>query len=63
MFNDSETLLGRRRAPERRLRGRLGARASTTSRWGGVGAGFLVLLLIGKAYVDDSRRRAEESSG
>src|SRR5467141_1247573 len=62
MFNDSETLLG---AAERLSGGyedELGARRINYVAMGVVSVlAFLVLLLIGKAYVDDSRRRAEES--
>src|SRR2546427_10419419 len=62
MFNDSETLLG---AAERLSGGyedELSARRINYVAMGVVSLlAFLVLLLIGKAYVDDSRRRAEES--
>src|SRR6266436_675914 len=62
MFNDSETLLG---AAERLSGGyedELSARRINYLAMGVVSLlAFLVLLLIGKAYVDDSRRRAEES--
>src|SRR6266403_1486901 len=62
MFNDSETLLG---AAERLSGGyedELNARRINYVAMGVVSLlAFLVLLLIGKAYVDDSRRRAEES--
>src|SRR5438445_403219 len=62
MFNDSETLLG---AAERLSGGyedELSARRINYVAMGVVSVlAVLVLLLIGKAYVDDSRRRAEES--
>src|SRR5712691_2372895 len=62
MFNDSETLLG---AAERLSDGyedELSARRINFVAMGVVSVlAFLVLLLIGKVYVDDSRRRAEES--
>jgi len=62
MFNDSETLLG---AAERLSGGyedELSARRVNYVAMGVVSVlAVLVLLLIGKAYVDDSRRRAEES--
>src|SRR5438046_2744706 len=62
MFNDSETLLG---AAERLSGGyedELNARRINYVALGVVSVlAVLVLLLIGKAYVDDSRRRAEES--
>jgi twitching motility protein PilJ len=62
LFNDSETLL---RASEQ-LNDAYDAQLQTRQ-WNYVALGFvsvlalLVLLLIGKVYVDDSRRRAEES--
>src|SRR5438309_384472 len=62
MFNDSETLLG---AAERLSGGyedELSARRINFVAMGVVSVlAVLVLLLIGEAYVDDSRRRAEES--
>ena len=62
MFNDSETLLG---AAERLSGGyedELSARRIYFAAMVVVSAlAFLVLLLIGKVYVDHSRRRAEES--
>jgi twitching motility protein PilJ len=62
MFNESETLLG---AAERLSGGyeeELGARRINFAAMGVVSVlAFLVLLLVGKVYVDDSRRRAEES--
>src|SRR5216117_67658 len=61
MFNDSETLLG---AAERLSGGyedELSARRVNYVAMGVVSVLAVLVLLLGKAYVDDSRRRAEES--
>ncbi len=62
IFNDSERLLG---GAERLASGYdslLDARKINFVAMGAVSLlAFVVLLLIGKAYIDDSRRRAEES--
>src|SRR4051794_3444762 len=62
IFNDSETLLG---AAGRLADGYEGLLAARTAHFVAMGAVSLLalalLLLIGKAYIDDSRRRAEQS--
>src|SRR3989440_162624 len=64
IFNDSETLLG---AAEQLAGGYDGLLAQRTLNFGAMAAmsllALLLLLLIGKAWVNDSRRRAEESEG
>ena len=58
MFNDSETLLGAAEQPGRRLRALVGA-AAQLRRHGAVSLlALLCCFLIGKAWIDDSRRRA-----
>jgi twitching motility protein PilJ len=62
IFNDSETLLG---AAERMAQGYDSLLTARTSNFIAMGAVSLLalalLLLIGKMYIDDSRRRAEQS--
>src|SRR3954467_3998529 len=62
IFNDSQTLLG---AAGRLADGYEGLLAARTAHFVAMGAVSLLalalLLLIGKAYIDDSRRRAEQS--
>src|SRR2546428_14106546 len=64
MFNDSETLLG---AAERLSGGYEDELSARRINFVAMGVGsvlaFLVLLLIGKGYVDDSRRGAADSGG
>jgi twitching motility protein PilJ len=62
MFNDSETLLVGAERLEAAYQEELAARQVNFVALGMVSVlAFLVLLLIGKVYLDDSRRRAEES--
>jgi twitching motility protein PilJ len=64
IFNDSEALL---KASEQLNAGYEGELAGRQANFWALGAAsllaLLTLLLIGKVYVDDSRRRAEESEG
>ena len=62
LFVDSEDLLGVAEKLNAAYEAELGARRLNFIALGVVSfLAFLVLLLIGKAYLDDSRRRAEES--
>ncbi|OGA59717.1 MAG: chemotaxis protein [Betaproteobacteria bacterium RIFCSPLOWO2_12_FULL_65_14] len=62
LFNDSETLLRSSEQLNDAYDGELQSRQWNYLALGGVSVlALLVLLLIGKVYVDDSRRRAEES--
>jgi twitching motility protein PilJ len=62
MFNDSETLLVGSERLEAAYQEELAARQVNFVALGIVSVlAFVVLLLIGKVYLDDSRRRAEES--
>ena len=62
MFNDSETLLVGAERLEAAYQEELAVRQVNFVALGIVSVlAFLVLLLIGKVYLDDSRRRAEES--
>ena len=62
IFNDSEKLLGSVERLAAGYDGLLDARKLSFAAMGVVSLlAFAVLLLIGKAYIDDSRRRAEES--
>ena len=62
MFNDSETLLGASEKLADGYEGLLAARAQHFIAMGAVSLlALALLLLIGKAYIDDSRRRAEQS--
>jgi twitching motility protein PilJ len=62
IFNDSEKLLGSAEELAAGYDGLLDARKINFVAMGIVSLlAFVVLLLIGKAYIDDSRRRAEQS--
>jgi twitching motility protein PilJ len=62
IFNDSETLLGASEKLAEAYQGELEARTANFIALGVFSAlAFMTLLLIGKVYLDDSRRRAEES--
>ena len=62
IFNDSEKLLGSVEQLAAGYDGLLDARKLSFAAMGVVSLlAFVVLLLIGKTYIDDSRRRAEES--
>ena len=62
LFNDSESLLAAAEALNAAYESGLQSRQLNYAALGVVSAlALLVLLLIGKVYVDDSRRRAEES--
>jgi twitching motility protein PilJ len=62
IFNDSETLLGAAEQLSAGYDGLLAARRLNILAMGAVSLlALMVLLLIGKAYIGDSRRRAEES--
>ena len=62
IFNDSEKLLGAAERLATGYDGLLDARKLNFAAMGVVSLlAFVVLLLIGKAYIDDSRRRAEDS--
>jgi len=62
IFNDSETLLGASERLAEAYQAELGARTVNFIALGVFsGLAFLTLLLVGKVYLDDSRRRAEES--
>ena len=62
IFNDSETLLGSAERLAGGYDGLLTARASNFIAMGAVSLlALALLLLIGKIYIDDSRRRAEQS--
>ena len=62
IFNDSETLLGSAERLAQGYEGLLTARMSNFIAMGAVSLlALALLLLIGKIYLDDSRRRAEQS--
>ena len=62
IFNDSERLLGAAERLAGGYDGLLDARKLNFAAMGLISLlAFVVLLLVGKAYIDDSRRRAEES--
>src|SRR4051812_5327105 len=62
IFNDSEALLGAAEELAAGYDGHIAARKFNFVAMGGVSLlALLVLLLIGKAFVDESRRRAEQS--
>ncbi|HLS87919.1 MAG TPA: methyl-accepting chemotaxis protein [Burkholderiales bacterium] len=62
LFNDSETLLARTEQLDAAYQEALAGRQINFLLLGVVSVlAFLVLLLVGKVYLDDSRRRAEES--
>jgi twitching motility protein PilJ len=62
LFNDSETLLGAAEGLAQGYEGLLAARTRNFIAMGAVSLlALALLLLIGKAYIDDSRRRAEDS--
>jgi len=62
LFNDSETLLGAAERLSAGYEGELAARRVNFVALGVVSVlAVLVLLLIGKVYLDDTRRRAEQS--
>jgi twitching motility protein PilJ len=62
IFNDSESLLKASETLNERYEAELSGRTTNYLVLTGVSVlAFLVLLLIGKVYVDDSRMRAEES--